>query len=172
MLLHEEGTISMIRSNDIIPPVVQPFIRRAGPADVEAIYALELEAFIDAWDKVTFSEALSYYPTTFFVAVSDGQVAGFIVGALEDTGENIYGHICNFAVGSRVQRRGIGRALVVRLEHQFALEMASGSQLEVRESNAPAQRFYRRLGYENVFQVGGYYKNGEDAIVMMKCFRF
>ncbi len=70
------------------------------------------------------------------------------------------------------QRRGIGRQLVLRLEHQFALESASGSQLEVRESNAPAQRFYRRLGYENVFQVGGYYANGEDALVMMKWFRF
>ncbi|MGD0534986.1 MAG: ribosomal protein S18-alanine N-acetyltransferase [Methanoregula sp.] len=162
----------MIRSNDVIPPPAHPFIRRAGPADVDAIYALELEAFVDVWDKATFAEALSYYPTTFFVAVSNGQVTGFIVGALEDTGENIYGHICNFAVSSRFQRRGIGRALVIRLEHQFALEMATGSQLEVRESNAPAQNFYRRLGYENIFQIGGYYKNGEAALVMMKWFRF
>jgi ribosomal-protein-alanine N-acetyltransferase len=162
----------MIRSNDVIPPPAHPFIRRAGPADVDAIYALELEAFVDVWDKATFAEALSYYPTTFFVAVSNGQVTGFIVGALEDTGENIYGHICNFAVSSRFQRRGIGRALVIRLEHQFALEMATGSQLEVRESNAPAQNFYWRLGYENIFQIGGYYKNGEAALVMMKWFRF
>ena len=94
------------------------------------------------------------------------------MGALEDTGENIYGHICNFAVSAPFQRRGIGRQLVLRLEHQFALELATGSQLEVRESNAPAQRFYRRLGYENVFFVGGYYANGEDALMMMKWFRF
>ena len=110
------------------PPGGPAFHPGAGPADVDAIYALELEAFVDAWDKITFTESLSYYPTTFFVAVSEGQVAGFIVGALEDTGENIYGHICNFAVGSRFQRRGIGRALVLRLEHQFALELATGSQ--------------------------------------------
>ncbi len=162
----------MIRSPSLVIPPAVPFIRRATPVDVPAIMVIEREAFADPWDAGIFTEALSYYPTTYFVAVYDGNIAGFIVGALEDTGENIYGHICNFAVCGPYQRKGIGRQLVLRLEHQFALECASGSQLEVRESNAAAQRFYRRLGYENVFQVGGYYANGEDAIVMMKWFRF
>jgi ribosomal-protein-alanine N-acetyltransferase len=162
----------MIRSPPLAALPAVPIIRRAAPADVPAIVAIEREAFIDAWDAEIFTEALSYYPTTYFVAESGGLIAGFIVGALEDTGENIYGHICNFAVSAPFQRRGIGRQLVLRLEHQFALELATGSQLEVRESNAPAQRFYRRLGYENVFFVGGYYANGEDALMMMKWFRF
>ncbi|MGB4196055.1 MAG: ribosomal-protein-alanine N-acetyltransferase, partial [Methanoculleus sp.] len=35
-----------------------------------------------------------------------------------------------------------------------------------------AQEFYRRLGYREVFQVASYYSNGEDALVMMKWFRF
>jgi len=162
----------MIRSPPLALIPAVPFIRRALPADVPAIVAIEREAFADPWDAEIFTEALSYYPTTYFVAACEGTIAGFVVGALEDTGENIYGHICNFAVSTPFQRRGIGRQLVIRLEHQFALESASGSQLEVRESNAPAQGFYRRLGYENVFQVGGYYANGEDALVMMKWFRF
>lgn len=162
----------MIRSHDILPRQGQPLIRRAGPADVEAIYAIEREAFVEAWDKETFTEALSYYPSTFFVAVQDGQIAGFIIGALEDTGENIYGHICNFAVSSQFQRQGIGRRLVLRVEHQFALELASASQLEVRPSNSLARKFYQKLGYQDVFLVGGYYANGEDAYVMMKWFRY
>ena len=121
--------------------------------------------------------ALRAFPCAFFAAGADtgfavGPGAFFAVGALEDTGENLYGHLCNIGITPRYRRKGIGKLLVNRLEHQFALELATGSQLEVRESNAPAQRFYRRLGYENVFQVGGYYKNGEDALVMMKWFRF
>ena len=64
---------------------------------------------LDPWDAEIFIEALSYYPTTYFVAVFEGKIAGFIVGALEDTGENIYGHICNFAVSAPFQRRGIGQ---------------------------------------------------------------
>lgn len=162
----------MIRSRPAVPPAPGIQIRRAVPADVPEIYAIELEAFADAWDESVFVEALSYYPTTYFVAVLNGKIVGFIVGAIEDTGENIYGHICNFAVSAAHQKNGIGRQLVVRLEHQFALELATGSQLEVRESNALAQKFYKRLGYQEVFQVGGYYANGEDALVMMKWFRF
>ncbi len=121
---------------------------------------------------VCFLEALAYYPSTYFVAVCDGAVEGFVVGGLEDTGENIYGHICNLGVSPRYRRRGIGKLLVNRVEHQFALELATGVQLEVRFSNTAAQRFYHRMGYHNVFGIEHYYSNGEDAIVMMKWFRF
>lgn len=161
----------MIRSYDgkVFP---LPEIRRAGPADLAAIVEIEKESFIDPWEMPVFLEALSYYPTTYFVAICDGAVAGFVVGGLEDTGENIYGHLCNIGISPRYRRRGIGRLLVRRVEHQFALELATGVQLEVRVSNTAAQQFYHRMGYRPVFGIDQYYANGEDAIVMMKWFRF
>jgi ribosomal-protein-alanine N-acetyltransferase len=61
---------------------------------------------------------------------------------------------------------------VRREEQQFAILMATAVQLEVRLSNRTAQEFYRRLGYREVFQIAGYYVNGEDASVMMRHFRF
>ena len=161
----------MIRPHDLAPYPL-PQIRHAAPSDIAAILEIEKESFIDPWEQPAFIEALAYYPTTYFVAVCDGAVVGFVVGALEDTGENIYGHLCNLGVSPRYRRRGIGKLLVNRVEHQFALEMATGVQLEVRVSNAPAQRFYRKLGYRQVFGLDQYYANGEDAIVMMKWFRF
>jgi len=161
----------MIRSRDIVPPS-QTLIRRATLADIPAIVAIENDAFVDPWEQSIFIEALSYYATTYFVAVCDERVVGFMVGAIEDTGENIYGHICNFAVDPAYRKKGIGRALIKRIEQQFRLELATGAQLEVRESNYEAQKFYLRLGYQHVFQVGEYYANGEDALVMMKWFRF
>jgi len=161
----------MIRPHDLaLFPL--PQIRRATPADIAAIVAIEKESFIDPWEQPVFLEALTYYPTTYFVAECDGAVVGFVVGGLEDTGENIYGHLCNLGVSPRYRRRGIGRLLVNRVQHQFALEMATGVQLEVRVSNTTAQRFYRRMGYRDVFGIEHYYANGEDAIVMMKWFRF
>ena len=73
----------------------------------------------------------------------------------------------------RRRRARPDRALLLRrLEHQFALELATGVQLEVRVSNTRAQRFYSRLGYKPVFEIDGYYSDGEDALVMMKWFRF
>lgn len=161
----------MIRPHEIAQPS-QPHVRRAMPTDIGAIVAIENVSFPDPWDQNVFLEALTYYPTTYFVATCDGAVAGFLVGALEDTGENIYGHICNLAVLPRFRHRNIGRLLVTRAEHQFAIELASAVQLEVRVSNTAAQKFYRRMGYQNVFGIDSYYANGEDAFVMMKWFRF
>jgi ribosomal-protein-alanine N-acetyltransferase len=161
----------MIRPHDLaLFPL--PQIRRATPADIAAIVAIEKESFIDPWEQAVFLEALTYYPTTYFVAECDCAVVGFVVGGLEDTGENIYGHLCNLGVSPRYRRRGIAKLLVNRVEHQFALELATGVQLEVRVSNITAQRFYRRMGYRDVFGIAQYYANGEDAIVMMKWFRF
>jgi ribosomal-protein-alanine N-acetyltransferase len=170
-VLRGTGASLMIRPHDLaIYPL--PHIRRAAPSDIDAIVAIEKESFIDPWEPSVFFEAFSCFTTTFFVAVCDGITAGFIVGGLENTGENIYGHMCNFGVSSAYRRRGIGRLLVRRLEHQFALELATGVQLEVRLGNTTAQRFYRQLGYRGIFQIEGYYSNGEDALVMMKWFRF
>jgi len=147
-------------------------LEMAQSADIPQIISIEIESFPDPWQEEMLKEALSIYPETFFVARKSGQVIGFIAGGLEDTGEEIYGHIMNLAVAKPYRRSGVGKSLVARLELQFAIEGATGVQLEVRISNQNAQRFYRRIGYSEVFQIMSYYANGEDALVMMKWFRF
>ena len=164
------GNRCMIRPHDLMTYPL-PLIRRAVPSDLAAIVYIENASFVDPWDMSVFHEALACFPTTCFVAVCDGQVAGFIVSGLEDTGENIYGHICNLGVSPVYRQKGVGKLLVRRAEHQFALELATAVQLEVRVSNTAAQQFYRRLGYRHVFGIDRYYANGEDAFVMMKWFR-
>lgn len=151
---------------------LQLTIRRAQPADVPQIVAIERSAFEDPWDERALQESLAYYPETFFVAKNGGDLAGFVAGGIEDTGEEVYGHIMNLAVAPAYRRRGIGKHLVRRLEQEYAILGASAVQLEVRVSNTGAQEFYRRLGYREVFQVACYYANEEDALIMMKWFRF
>lgn len=152
-----------------MPPIQ---IRRARPQDVPRIAAIEQESFPDPWDQEILTEALSFFPSTFYVAAVNGDIAGFVAGGIEDTGELVYGHIANLAVSPRFRKSGVGRSLLAREEHAFRLESASGVQLEVRVSNLAAQQFYRRSGYRDAFVISGYYANGEDAIVMMKWFRF
>ena len=151
---------------------LQLTIRRAQPADIPHIVAIERMAFVDPWDESTLRESLAYFPETFFVAQNNGNIAGFVAAGLEDTGEEFYGHIMNLAVAPDYRRRGVGQHLIRRLEQEFALSGASGVQLEVRITNTGAQEFYRRLGYREVFQIASYYANNEDALVMMKWFRF
>jgi ribosomal-protein-alanine N-acetyltransferase len=147
-------------------------IRKARQEDIGAIAAIEAESFPDPWDAGIIAETLAHFPSTFFVAEHMGKVVGFIIGGTEDTGEQVYGHICNLAVTGPCRGLGVGRMLVRRAERQFAINLATGVQLEVRVSNLAARQFYRRLGYREVFMVDCYYANGEDAVVMVKWFRF
>lgn len=147
-------------------------IRRARPEDIPQVVALERIAFIDPWDESTLRESLDVFPETFFVAQNGGDLAGFVVAGLEDTGDELYGHIMNVAVAPEYRRLGIGKRLIRRLEQEFMFMGASGVQLEVRITNTSAQEFYRYLGYREVFQISCYYSNEEDALVMMKWFRF
>jgi len=147
-------------------------VRRARPEDITAVADIEAVSFPDPWSAGVLAETLAYFQNTFFVAKYRGSVIGFIAGGLEDTGEEIYGHICNLAVAPSFRKKGVGRILVRREEHQFAIELASGVQLEVRLSNYAARQFYRNIGYREVFHIDRYYANGEDAVVMMKWFRF
>ncbi|NYT05676.1 MAG: ribosomal protein S18-alanine N-acetyltransferase [Methanomicrobiales archaeon] len=147
-------------------------LRRATPDDVSAIEAIERESFPDPWDRETFFEALAYYGSTCFVAADEAHLLGFIAAGIEDTGEEKYGHIMNIAVAPGHRREGIGRRLVQRMEQECMVEGASAVQLEVREGNASAQRFYLRLGYRQVLRIAGYYADGENAVIMMKWFRY
>ena len=50
-------------------------------ADIPVIVDIEAESFPDPWGGSTFMEILEYSPTTFFVADTGKNIAGFIAGA-------------------------------------------------------------------------------------------
>jgi len=145
-----------------------PSIRRARPTDIPEILAIERECFVEPWGEEVFVQTIEWTPFSFFVAMADGKIRGFVVGCLENTVSAVYGHVSNLGVTAAYRGKGLGRLLVSRLERQFVLEGAEGALLEVRVSNTDAQQFYHRLGYREAFLLSGYYSNGEDALVMMK----
>ena len=144
------------------------YIRRARPTDIPEVMAIERECFVEPWEEEVFVQTLEWTPFSFFVAMADGRIRGFVVGCLENTGSAVYGHVSNLGVTAAYRGTGLGRLLVIRLEKQFVIDGAGGALLEVRVSNTDAQEFYRRLRYREAFLLSGYYSNGEDALVMMK----
>ena len=145
-------------------------LRKATLEDIPEIYRIELLCFPDPWEYKALFEMMAVYLTSFYIAESDGRVVGFSAGAIEETGDEMYGHVCNIAVSPDMRGMGIGRLLLRKLERDFFVAGCTACSLEVRKSNAGAHAFYERIGYEDVIVFGEYYKDGEDAQVMMRWF--
>lgn len=143
-------------------------------ADVPAAAAIEAVSIPRPWPQEALVRDVTRNPSAaYFVArgatdaampgAETGQVLGF-VGTWRQFDEV---HITTIAVHPAWRRRGIGRALMLRvLDHAIAAGAAIVT-LEVRVSNTAAQELYAALGFEPVGRRKGYYSdNGEDALVL------
>lgn len=140
-------------------------IRPARLADLDAIVAIEQEAFGDPWPRAMFHDLVGRQAVTFLVAAVQGQVGGYgIAQHVLDEGE-----IQNLAVTPSLRGRGLGHALVARLIETLAGADVQRVFLEVRASNRAARGLYAGFGFVQVSRRHGYYQRPrEDALVLMK----
>ncbi|MCG2881431.1 MAG: GNAT family N-acetyltransferase [Acidilobus sp.] len=79
------------------------------------------------------------------------------------------GHVISIAVLQEYRRRGIGSALMSEALKIFEKKYDVDSvYLEVRVSNQPAINMYEKFGFVKARIIRGYYRDGEDAYVMVK----
>lgn len=130
---------------------------RAGHAeDLERI--AEIEAASPGAARWAIGDYLAY---DLLVAVCENRVVGFAIMRTVAPGES---ELLNLAVDVEWRRRGVGRALL-----QDALVQHPGDVfLEVRESNAPARKFYQALGFQEVGVRSGYYSDPPERGIVMK----
>ena len=145
-------------------------IRNPHIHDIDVMVCIENVSFEDPWSAEVLRETVESFYETSFCAVAGGKVVAFVICGLEDTGDEIYGHICTIATDPQYRNLGIGRDLLKHAELSVIARGATAMQLEVRESNVLAQQFYVKLAYRPVCVFQSYYTNGEDAILMMKWF--
>jgi len=134
-------------------------IRPSTEADLEGVVEIEQAAQPLGWSRAQFREEFQRPGGHFLVAEEAGSVCGFAIGwtVAQQT------HILNVAVHPDSRRKGIGRNLVGALLARGGGEEAL---LELRASNAAARALYDALGSQEVGQRAGYYRDGEDAILM------
>jgi ribosomal-protein-alanine N-acetyltransferase len=96
-----------------------------------------------------------------WVAETDGRVAGFLVLSRPAPGEC---EILNLAVGPQCRRAGVATALLRVALHDFRGDVF----LEVRESNAAARKFYKRLGFQELTVREKYYNTPLESAIVMK----
>jgi ribosomal-protein-alanine N-acetyltransferase len=129
------------------------------------IVAIEAAAYEHPWTRGNFVDSLhSGYQAQMLDA--NGVVIGYFV-AMMGVDEV---HLLNITVAPAWQGQGWGRVLLDALALWARGQGAQWLWLEVRASNARAQRIYEHHGYRRVGERKGYYPAGfgrrEDAIVM------
>lgn len=132
---------------------------------IKEIAEIEKLCFSTPWTENGLREELSNSYARFFVALSDGAVAGYI-GAHNIVGE-VY--ITNVAVSPDFRRKGVAQGLVSFLLDFSEAENADFVTLEVRESNEAAQTLYEKAGFKVVGKRKDFYElPKENAVLMTK----
>ena len=146
-------------------------IQPATLCDIRAIYQLEREIFPkDAYPYVDLAMLLSmpgmtnYKATASEAATSPNSLLGFVAMSGAGVGQRP-AWIITLGVANHAQRRGIGEALMHAVESR---SRAKCLQLTVRAGNQAARQLYEKLGYSFVNRHRGYYRDGEDGLIMQK----
>ena len=76
-------------------------------------------------------------------------------------------HVTTLAVDPQYRGRRFGEVLMLRLIDEAVERGAAWMTLEVRESNAVAQRLYRKYGFTTVTMRTGYYSDDNESALIM-----
>ncbi len=134
-------------------------------ADLDAIMAIEDASFTNPWTRDMYLAELKNEGVSFFLVARDTNrtIVGFC--AFWRVADEL--HINNLAVAPAHRRQGIGGALLARVMSEGRRLGAHRAFLEVRQSNAAAQRLYVRAGFSVAGVRRGYYSQPtEDAIIL------
>jgi ribosomal-protein-alanine N-acetyltransferase len=147
------------------PPVhIRWMIRR----DMPEVLEIEQDSFEYPWCEDDFIRCLRQRNCIGMVADWEDRVAGFMIYELHKTRL----HLLNFAVARNFRRRGVGTQMVAKLIGKLSPDRRTRVSLEVRETNLPAQIFFRDSGFRAVSVLRDYYQDTtEDAYVMQYRYR-
>jgi ribosomal-protein-alanine N-acetyltransferase len=132
--------------------------------DVEAVVAIETEAFTSPWSAETFTNLLDRPGLELLVLEDEreGVIGYAVLWCVLDQGE-----LANVAVTPRLRGRGLGTRLLDRVLEVARARGVEMVFLEVRPSNERAVDLYRRFGFTDVGRRKAYYEHPkEDALIM------
>jgi ribosomal-protein-alanine N-acetyltransferase len=116
------------------------------------------------WPESSVKEALGWKSVLALANEAGGKVTAFLIG--RQAGDEA--EILNLAVERKSRRRGEGGALLKAALEEFQARGVSRVFLEVRESNEAAVAFYGEHGFSKVGRREGYYRNPEEAAIVME----
>jgi len=130
-------------------------------ADIPAVLELERLTYPQPWSEGIFRDELNLTDRVYVLAERDGQMVGFAGLMLVEYDA----HVTTLAVRSEARRGGLGTRLMLHLIEAGLDRGAQNLTLEVRATNAGAQRLYNRFGLVAVGVRKNYYRD-DDAVIM------
>ncbi|MGC9071382.1 MAG: GNAT family N-acetyltransferase [Acidilobus sp.] len=180
------------------PRTVPFVVRRAMEQDLDQVIEVNLGSLPENYWYGFYRYVLSEWGDLFLVAEADGRIVGYVMNRVEETHDRVLmglenelefprrpsplealrrafsgsakvGHVISIAVLQEYRGRGIGSALMSEALRIFKEKYdVDAVYLEVRVSNTPAISMYERFGFVKARIVRSYYRDGEDAYVMVK----
>jgi len=147
---------------------VQIHVRWMIRRDMPEVLAIESACFEFPWSEEDFLRCLRQRNCIGMVADLDDEVAGFMIYELHKTRL----HLLNFAVSAHHRRQKVGTRMLGKLVAKLSAQRRTRIILEVRETNLPAQLFFREQGFRAVSLLRDFYEDTtEDAYLMQYRYR-
>lgn len=137
-------------------------IRRASPADLDSLLALEEAAFdVDRISRTQWRRHIGSATATVLVS---GEAGIIDAAALVFYRRNArVARLYSLAVGAHARGNGLGGALLAAAEADARARCCHVIQLEVRPDNPAAIALYERRGFRRVGHLPHFYEDGTDA---------
>jgi [ribosomal protein S18]-alanine N-acetyltransferase len=140
-------------------------IRAFAPSDAAAVAGILKESPQAAdWTEASIRDSAGWRGSVALVSERDGRVTGYLIARqVADQAE-----ILNLAVSPARRRRGEGGALLKVALDQLRAQQVRSVFLEVRESNETGIAFYSQSGFSRKDIRLNYYRDPEEAAVVME----
>ena len=150
-------------------------LRKFSMSDLNAVMEINRVCLPENYSQFFYVDLFRRFPETFLVAEENEKVVGYIMcrvevglGDIGFSGLKKRGHVVSVAVIPEHRKKGVGEALVSSAMDAMRTYNAKQCYLEVRVSNDPAVKLYKKLGFEVTRTSQSYYADGEDAYIMTK----
>ncbi|MBL8300434.1 MAG: GNAT family N-acetyltransferase [Rhodanobacteraceae bacterium] len=137
-------------------------LRRAVPADLPALLALENASF--SYDRMSARQFRRHLDSpSALLLVADDTPALLGSALLFFREHSSLARLYSLATATAARGRGIGRALLAAAEAGARARGCNRLRLEVRQDNAAAVQLYETQGYRRIAALDSYYDDGAAA---------
>ncbi len=114
---------------------------------------------VDIFDKNLLDIFSSDKELEFEIEKEQNEIIAYISYKRLDLSNDVY----HLFVNENFRKKGIASKLLNKIYNKDIL-------VEVDEKNIKAINLYKKLGFKEIKKISNYYKNGNNALVLLKCY--